>query len=231
MDMTRVGVVLCGCGRFDGSEIHESVLTLLNLVEQGAEPVCLAPDAEQWAVCEHFDGDVQKNQSRNMLQEAARIARGDIAPLGSIGAHELEALVLPGGTGAARNLCDFAEKGADGQVLPELAELIESMHAQKKPIGAICIAPAIVSLVLGKLGITLTLGGLDGPAAKAADTGAHMVQCNVDQIAVDEVHRIVSTPAYILAQNIGEAQQGIRKLIQQVMVWSRAASSSSMASV
>ncbi|KAA3607333.1 MAG: isoprenoid biosynthesis protein ElbB [Planctomycetota bacterium] len=215
----RVGVVLCGCGRFDGSEIHESVLTLLNLVEAGATPVCLAPDEEQWAVCDHFSGEAREGESRNMLQESARIARGEVQTLASANAGELDALILPGGSGAAKNLCDFAAAGAEAKVHPDLAELIRQMHAAGKPIGAICIAPAIVALVLGDQGVSLTLGGTDGAAEQAAQTGAKMIPSRVDQIVVDEVHRVVSTPAYILAQNIAETQAGIRKLVAQVLAF------------
>ena len=214
----KVGVILCGCGRFDGSEIHESVLTLLHLVHAGAQPVCFAPDADQWAGCEHFEGAVVEGQRRNMLGEAARIARGDVRPLSEASAGDLDALVLPGGTGAAKNLCDFGVQGAEGSVIPDLERLIREMHATGKPIGAICIAPAIVALVLGERGVRLTLGMPDGDASvEAAKTGAQMIGCTVDNVVVDEEHRFVSTPAYILAQDIAEADSGIRKLVATVV--------------
>lgn len=218
--MVRVGVVLCGCGRFDGSEIHESVLTLLHLARAGAELVCMAPDEPQWAVCEHFEGRIENNASRNMLQEAARIARGEIQTLAEVSADQLDALVMPGGSGAARNLCDFANRGHEAEVLPELQALIEAMHTAGKPLGAICISPAIVALVLGRHGVRLTLGGSPengGPASRAAKTGAQMIPCPASEIVIDPEHRIVSTPAYVLARSISEVDQGIGKLIAEVL--------------
>ena len=164
--MVKVGVVLCGCGRFDGSEVQEAVLTLLHLERGGADWIGLAPDAPQWAVCEHFEGVVVPGESRNQLREAARIARGQVIPLEQVEASELDALVLPGGSGAARNLCGFAEDGAAGQVRDDLAALLRSMHAARRPIGAICIAPAIVALALGQHRPRLTLGPAgEGPGA------------------------------------------------------------------
>lgn len=219
--MTRVGVVLCGCGRFDGSEVHEAVLTLLHLVRRGAEPVCMAPDDDQWAVCEHFQGRTLPGERRNQLQEAARIARGAVVPLGRVPAEALDALILPGGSGAARNLCDFYSRGHEGRVRPELQELLEGMHRARKPIGAICIAPAIVALALGRHRPRLTLGRTDGPAVEAAAAGAEMVPCPVDDIVVDEAQRIVSTPAYILARDIAEVDAGIGRLVEAVLAMAR----------
>ena len=215
--MTRVGVVLCGCGRFDGSEIHESVLTLLHLARQGVEAVCMAPDRPQWAVCDHRSGEVEDGAERNMLAEAARIARGQVVALESVDFSTLDALILPGGTGAAKNLCEFAEKGAQATVLPALAEGIRTTHAAAKPIGAICIAPAIVALVLGGHRPRLTLGPVSGPALEAAAAGAEMVDCAVEDIVVDEANRLVSTPAYILGPWIGDVDAGIGKLVAQTV--------------
>ncbi len=220
--MVKVGVVLCGCGRFDGSEVQEAVLTLLHLERGGADWIGLAPDAPQWAVCEHFEGVVVPGESRNQLREAARIARGQVIPLEQVEASELDALVLPGGSGAARNLCGFAEDGAAGQVRDDLAALLRSMHAARRPIGAICIAPAIVALALGQHRPRLTLGPAgEGPALEAAAAGAEMVDCAVDDIVVDEEQRLVSTPAYILGPGIAAVDAGIGKLVAQLLAWCR----------
>ena len=220
--MAKVGVVLCGCGRFDGSEVQEAVLTLLHLARGGAEWIGLAPEAPQWAVCEHFGGQPLDGLARDQLQESARIVRGQVLPLGEAVAAELDALILPGGSGAARNLCDFAERGGAGEVRPELAALLRKMHAARKPIGAICIAPAIVALALGQHRPRLTLGpASEGPALEAARAGAEMVDCGVDEIVVDREQRIVSTPAYLLGPGIAEVDAGIGRLVAQVLEWLR----------
>lgn len=214
----RVGVILCGSGRFDGSEIHESVLTLLHLARGGAEAACFAPDAPQWAVCDHFSGKPRPGETRNMLQEAARIARGAVRPLTEARASDLDALILPGGNGAAHNLGGFASAGARGTVLPDLERLLLAMVEAGKPIGAICIAPALVALALGARAPLLTLGQVSDPAAvEAAKTGARLVDCPVDGSVVDEALNLVSTPAYMLAQSVAEADAGIGKLVAEVL--------------
>lgn len=220
--MATVGVVLCGCGRFDGSEVHEAVLTLLHLARGGAEWMAFAPDAPQWAVCEHFGGAPQAGQERNQLAESARIARGRVRPLDEARIAELDALILPGGSGAARNLGDFAERGGAGTLRPELAALLKDFHDAGKPIGAICIAPALVALALGAFRPRLTLGPAgEGPALEAARAGAILVECPVDRIVVDPVNRLVSTPAYLLGPGIAEVDAGIGRLVAQVLEWCR----------
>ncbi len=209
---------MCGAGRFDGSEIHESVLTLLHLARGGAEALMFAPNAPQWAVCEHFTGEPVPGQARNMLQEAARIARGAVRPLDEARAEELDALIVPGGNGAARNLGSFAVDGARGTVLPDLERLVRAIVSARKPLGAICIAPALVALALRDLRPRLTLGRVGaGAAAEAALTGAEMLPCAVDAIVVDERLQIVSTPAYMLAHSIAEADAGIGLLVAEVL--------------
>lgn len=232
--MKKIAVVLCGSGRFDGSEIHESVLTLLHICRAQAKVRCFAPDAPQWAVCEHFDGEVQAAETRNQLAESARIARGEVEALSQASADDFDALILPGGSGAAQNLCNFAAAGAEGVVIADLQRLIVAFHAAGKPIGAICIAPAIVALALGPQAaggaqaaavdganenpLQLTLGPADqGPALEAAKTGVRMIPCRVDQIHVDHANRLVSTPAYILGPDIAAVDQGIGKLVHQVL--------------
>ncbi len=216
--MTRVAVILCGAGRFDGSEIHESVLSLLHLERHGADWMAFAPDRPQWAVCKHFAGEVDAGAERNQLQEAARITRGRVQPLEQARAEDFDALILPGGSGAARNLCDFAERGGEAEVDPVLARLIVAFHAAGKPIGAICIAPALVALVLGKSAPQITLGPIDdGPSVEAARTGARMVDCAVEEIHVDHENRIVSTPAYILGPDLVSVDLGIGRLISEVL--------------
>lgn len=216
--MVRAAVILCGSGRFDGSEIQESILSLLHLERLGASWRAFAPDAPQWAVCEHFAGSQTPEPSRNQLAESARIARGNVAALHEADANDFDLLVLPGGNGAAHNLCDFAERGATGTVRPELDRLIRGFHAAKKPIAAICIAPAIVALSLGKAGPRMTLGPAGGDAAlEASKTGASFVDCAVDAVCVDAEHRIVSTPAYMLGPDLRSVDRGIALCISEAI--------------
>lgn len=215
--MKKVGVILCGCGRFDGSEIHESVLTLLHLSRLGAQAVCYAPQGPQWATCEHFEGQ-PSDPPRDMLTESARIARGEVQPLAEARVDDLDALILPGGAGAAHNLCSFAEQGAEGTVHPELQPLLDAFRAATKPIGAICIAPAILALAFRDPNLSLTLGPPEQPPASvAAATGVRFVDCAVDGIVIDDLQNIVSTPAYILGPDIAAIDRGIGRLVVEVL--------------
>lgn len=216
--MLKVGVCLSGCGVMDGAEIHESVLTLLALDRAGAQAVCMAPDVEQMHVVNHLTNELS-SERRNVLVESARIARGKIRDLASVKASQIDALIFPGGFGAAKNLCDFAVAGAKAKVHPEVARLVREMHAAKKPIAAICIAPAMIAAVLRDAGIEgeLTIGN-DPQTAKAlvAMHQEHVV-CPVEEFRVDEENRIVSTPAYMLAERISEAATGIERTVQELV--------------
>jgi len=211
--MTKVGVVLAGSGVMDGSEIHEATLTLYFLDRAGAEIVCMAPDVEQRDVVNHLKGE-PSDETRNVLVEAARIARGNIKDIKEIKASDLDALIFPGGYGAAKNLCDFAVKGADCTVNPEVERLIKEMHEAGKPMGFICIAPVIAAKVLGA---EVTIGNdKDTAAAIEKMGGKHMVR-NVDDIAFDEKNNVVSTPAYMLGPTISKVALGIEKLVNKVL--------------
>lgn len=212
----RVGVILSGCGFQDGAEIHESVLTLLALDRAGCEVLCFAPDVDQTTVIDHATGEAA-TETRNVLKEAARIARGEIRDLKAADAAELDALVLPGGFGAAMNLCDFATKGADGTVDEDLKTLLRAMHDAKKPIGAICIAPGAVALALGDKGPTLTIGTDAGTAQAIEACGAVHQDCPVDDCVVDEEQKIASTPAYMLGPSIAHVAKGIDRCVTAVV--------------
>jgi len=213
----KVGVVLSGCGVYDGAEIHESVLTLLTLDEAGAQIVCMAPNIPQHHVVNHVDGQEIANESRNVHREAARIARGDIKDVKDVSAANLDALIFPGGFGAAKNLSDFAIKGKDCTVNTDVERLIREMHAAKKPIGFICIAPAIAARVLGEHHPKLTIGSDEGTAEAIEAMGGIHVTHGVDEIEVDEPNRIVSTPAYMLGPSISKVAAGIEKLVLKVL--------------
>lgn len=212
----RVGVVLSGCGFKDGAEIHESVLTLLALDRAGCEIVCFAPDLPQRQVVDHLTGETVP-ESRNVLVESARIARGEIRDLAEARADDLDALLLPGGFGAALNLSDFAVEGARAAVTEDLARLLRSMHEAGKPIGAICIAPALVAVALGTKHPRLTIG-TDPGTAKALDAlGAAHEACPVDACVVDRENRIVTTPAYMLGPSIRHVAKGIEQCVAHVL--------------
>lgn len=218
--MATIGVLLSGCGVLDGSEIHEATLTLYFLNKAGAKVVCLAPDM----TVEAMNHGTRKpmGETRNVRVEAARIARGPVTDVATVKAADLDALILPGGTGAAKNLCDFAVNGAKGTVEPSVAALVKAMHAAQKPIGAICIAPAVLALALGEHHPALTIGNDPGTAQGLEGAGARHVACPVDGIVVDTANRLVSTPAYMLGPGIADIALGIEKLVAAVLDMARA---------
>jgi enhancing lycopene biosynthesis protein 2 len=213
----KVGVVLSGCGVFDGAEIHESVITLLALDRAGAEMVFCAPDREQMHVVNHHTGEVAEGESRNVRVESARIARGPVRDVADVKADEIDALMLPGGFGAAKNLCTFAVAGADCDVDPGVAALVREVHAQGKPIAAVCIAPALLAKVLGSESPDLTIGNDTGTAGAMESLGANHVACPVTEFVVDRERKLITSPAYMLAQNISEAAAGIEKTVNALM--------------
>ncbi len=212
----RVGVLLSGCGVFDGTEIHEAVLTLLALDRAGASAVCAAPNMDQLHVLNHLTQE-EMEESRNVLVESARIARGDIVDVKTMDAGSIDALILPGGFGAAKNLSDFAVKGPESTVHPEVRRLLLEMVDARKPIGAICIAPATVTRALSDFSPEVTIGTDVGTAAGIESMGGKHIGCTVDQIHVDEANNIVSTPAYMLGPGIKDVAVGIEKLVQHVL--------------
>jgi len=212
----KIGVLLSGCGVFDGAEIHESVLTLLFLDQAGAQIVCMAPDVDQMHVIDHTNQSLM-DQKRNVLVESARIARGAIADLKTIRAEDIDALIIPGGFGAAKNLSDFAVAGPNAKVHPEVQRLLNEMAESRKPIGALCIAPATLAKALAAYHPEVTIGTDVGTAAAIEKTGGKHRCCNVDEICVDEAHRIVTTPAYMLGPSIRHIAVGIEKLVQKIV--------------
>lgn len=218
--MAKIGVVLSGCGVFDGSEIHEAVLTLLALARAGAEVVVAAPDVAQAHVVNHLVQDEAAGEKRNVLQESARIARGQIIPLSKLKGEEIDGVIFPGGFGAAKNLCTYAFDGIqDMKINPEVERITLEMVRQAKPIGTMCIAPVLTAKILSEsgFGVTVTIGNDAKTAADIEAIEATHKVCAVTEVVVDEHTRVVSTPAYMLAQNIGEAAEGITKLVDKVI--------------
>jgi enhancing lycopene biosynthesis protein 2 len=212
-----IGVVLAGSGVQDGSEIHEAVLTLLALDRAGVKIDIMAPDVPQRHVINHLSGEQMTAESRNVLREAARIARGKIRNLNTVTVSELDGLIFPGGYGAAKNLCDYALKGINFSVNPEVARIIRAMHAAKKVQGFICIAPVIAAKVLGEFKPELTIGNDPDTAADIEKLGGRHVPRKVDEIAEDRINKLISTPAYMLGPSIAPVAQGIDKLVSRVI--------------
>lgn len=213
MARKKVGLLLSGCGVQDGAEIHESVLTLLALDRADVEVVFLAPNIEQSKVTNHATGkDVP--EKRNVLVESARIARGEIQDLASVKAKDLDGLALPGGFGAALNLSTFGKDGPQCRVQPDVERILKEMHAAKKPILALCIAPATVARVLGTQHVRVTIGDDADTVAAIEKTGARHQVCTVDTCVVDTDHKIVTTPAYMLAKRVSELSTGIETAVQ-----------------
>lgn len=213
----RVGVVLSGCGFLDGAEIQEATCTLLSLDRRGAKLVAIAPDVEQMHVVDHVKGAPAPDQKRRVLEEAARIVRGQITESSKVSARDLDALLFPGGFGVAKNLCTFAVEGRNMRVNPEVERLAREMRAAGKPQGYICIAPVIAAKLFGGDKVKVTIGNDRDTAAAIESWGARHVDCKVEDIAVDERLEIVTTPAYMLGPWIAPVATGIDKLVSAVL--------------
>ncbi len=215
--MKKVAVILSGCGVFDGAEIHESVLVLLALDRANAQIICAAPDVPQHHVINHLSKQVAANETRNVLVESARIARGNIVALDKLKLDEIDAIILPGGFGAAKNLCTFALENEKFGVHPQVARVLQEAHKLGIPLGFVCIAPAIAAKLFGPEKVEFTIGTDAATATALARSGGEHVSCNVRNVVIDRRLKIVSTPAYMLAQRISEAEAGISKLVQAVL--------------
>jgi enhancing lycopene biosynthesis protein 2 len=218
--MQKIGVILSGCGVNDGSEIHEAVLTLLAIDKAGAQAVCMAPDMPQADVVDHLSG-TPTQEKRRVLAESARIARGEIQDIRRTRASELDAVILPGGYGAAKNLSTFAKDGPGCSVQEDVARLLREMHQAGKPIGALCIAPAVLAKVFGASKPELTIGKDPGAAEALQAMGARHQERGASEVAVDRTHKLVTTPAYMLAGRISEVAAGADALVRAVLELSK----------
>ena len=211
----KIAVILSGCGVYDGAEIHESVITLLRLDQRGAEVQCFAPNISQLHVINHLTGD-EMPESRNVLVESARIARGNIKDIREASVEDFDALIVPGGFGAAKNLSNFAIEGAGCTVQPDVLALTEAFAEAGKPVGLMCISPALAAKIYGP-GVTCTIGSDADTAAAMNKMGSTHQDCAVSDIVEDKARKLVCTPAYMLAQSISEAASGINKLVDRVL--------------
>ncbi|MDE1462542.1 isoprenoid biosynthesis glyoxalase ElbB [Spartinivicinus poritis] len=213
----KVAVILSGCGFLDGAEIHESVLTLLNLDLLNINYQCFAVDIDQADVVNHLTGEATP-EKRNVLVESARIARGNIKDISQLVTSEFDALILPGGYGVAKNLSNFATKGATMDMPESVQKACQSFATNNKPIGLICIAPALAGKIFGEP-VRCTIGNDEETAAALEQMNVIHQNCVVNDIVVDEKHKLVTTPAYMLASRISEAADGIAKLVKQVIAF------------
>ncbi|MCG7490883.1 isoprenoid biosynthesis glyoxalase ElbB [Vibrio sp. Of14-4] len=213
--MTKVAVILSGSGVYDGAEIHESVLALHALEKQGASWHCFAPNIEQLHVINHLTGE-EMPEKRNVLTEAARIARGNIEDVANLKADDFDALLVPGGFGAAKNLTDFAVSGAECRINTHVKSACRDFAQANKPAGYLCIAPTIIPMIYDN-GVKATIGNDEGTAAAYNALGGLHINCPVDEIVFDEEHKVLSTPAYMLASTISEAASGIEKLVEKLV--------------
>ncbi len=211
----KIGVVLSGCGVYDGTEIHEAVLTLLALDRGGAETACFAPDMEQRRVINDLTGKEVPGEHPNVSIGSARIALGEATDPAKAQVSDPNAIIFQGGFGAANDLCDFALKGAGCAIHPEVARIIRKMYRARKPLGAICIAPAIISKGPGDQGPAVTIGTDKDTAAVLKKLGTKHSACPVRECIVDAQHKIVTTRAYMLANRISETAAGIEELVRE----------------
>lgn len=214
--MTKVAVVLSGCGFLDGAEIQESVITLLTLDRAGAEYQCLAPDMAQMHVVDHYRGEVSQGETRNVLVEAGRIARTKVMDIARAKPDEYDAVIFPGGYGAAKNLSDFAVQGANSKVQPDVLRFARACASAGKPMGFVCIAPALIPHIYGS-DARLTIGSDVETATAITQMGGIHVNCPVVEMVVDEGRKLVSTPAYMLDARIGDVATGIEKLVHKIL--------------
>ena len=217
--MKKIGVVLSGCGHKDGSEIHEAVFTLQALDKSDVDVIIMAPDMDQFHVINHLNGEEEISESRNILVESARIARGEVVDVATISGQQLDALIFPGGTGMAKNIFDYSMAGINCTVIPDVQRLVVEVLEANKPLGAICIAPVMVAKILEYLGRTGTVtGGFnDNINNDIKAMGINTIEVGAEDIVVDEENKIVTTPAYVEAKSMSEVFIGIEKLVNKVL--------------
>lgn len=212
--MKKIAVVLAGNGVYDGSEIHEATITLLTIARNGAQYQCFAPDIDQAHVINHLTGK-EMSETRNVLVEAARIARGNIKPLSAYNAKEFDALVFPGGFGVAKNLCNYAFKGTNCIVNRDVEKAIRSTVIEEKPIGALCISPVLIAKVLVDVEVTI---GNEKAASSAIETfGATHITKSHGEIVYDEKYKLVTTPCYMLDATIDQIADGVENVIKKIL--------------
>jgi len=211
----KIAVIFSGCGFLDGTEINEAVLALLAIEEANYQYEVYAPNIDQHHVINHITGE-ECSESRNVLVESSRIVRGKALPLENLNPHDFDALIIPGGYGVAKNLSDFASKGKDFSINSQLLHICLTFHTLNKPAGYICIAPALLPKIYGD-GVICTIGNDKDTARAISACGGVHKEVSVEEVIVDTERKVVSTPAYMLANNLVEARIGIKKLVDTVI--------------
>ncbi|MFC2115129.1 isoprenoid biosynthesis glyoxalase ElbB [Bacteroidota bacterium] len=212
--MQKIAVILSGNGVFDGAEIHEATLTLYAIAKKGAAYEIFAPDIPQHHVINHLTGE-EMAESRNVLVESARIARGKIRDLSEFSGHDFDALILPGGFGAAKNLSSFAFEGVDCKVNPDVENAIMEMVSQGKPIGALCISPVLLAKILGD--VELTIGQDAGTAEAIQKMGATHTETSHGEVVVDKKYKVITTPCYMLDATIEQIGEGAENVVDAIL--------------
>ncbi len=222
----KIGVLLSGCGVYDGSEIHEATFTLLAIDENKAEALCMAPDILQHHVLNHINGE-EIDEKRNVLVESARIARGNIRSLKDVACDDIDAMVIPGGFGAAKNLTKWAFEGPAGDINPEVKRIIVEMHDAGKPVCGLCMGPTVIAKALEESGVqvSLTVGTTDESSPydikDVSDgmeaLGAKAVMHSIREIETDEVNKIVSAPCYMMDASVAEVRGNIKMAVDKLI--------------
>lgn len=214
MQNKKIAVILSGCGHQDGAEIHEATLTLWAIHKHGADYQCYAPDVKQHHVLNHITGQEMAEQ-RNVLIESARIARGNILDMAEFNADTVDGLIIPGGFGAAKNLCTYAFDGPDCSVNKDVESAVKTMYAAGKPIGALCIAPVILARLLGN--VELTIGQDEATAANITKMGGLHTTTRQGEVTVDTDNKLVTTPCYMLDSRVDQIGQGADNLVKALL--------------
>jgi enhancing lycopene biosynthesis protein 2 len=212
--MKKFAVILAGCGVYDGSEIHEATLSLYAIKKQGADYEIFAPDIDQHHVINHITGE-EIAQKRNVLVESARIARGKIKPLSEFSAEAFDAILFPGGFGAAKNLCTFAFDGPNCKVNSDVEKAVKAMHQAGKPIGALCISPVMIASILGD--VELTIGQDKETSAAIEMMGATHKQASHGEVIIDTRHNVFTTPCYMLDADIKQIGDGAENIVRVIL--------------
>lgn len=212
--MKKFAVILSGCGVFDGAEIHEAILTLLAIAQQGASYEIFAPDVNQHHVVNHLTGK-EMPEKRNVLVESARIARGKISPLSRFDAHDFDAIIFPGGFGAAKNLSTVAFDGPNAKVNPDVEAAVRAMYQAGKPIGALCIAPAIIVRILEN--VEVTIGNDPGTASTIEKMGGKHIKATHGEVVVDKKNKVFTTPCYMLDATIVQIYEGVSNVVKEML--------------